>query len=74
MVVSGYSMDLYCDCVKCEEYRSNPDVTTTSEGFAEYGGETFKGCLRNAKADGWRFSDNNTQCYAPGHQIKRGEA
>lgn len=70
MVVSGYSMELYCDCAACVEYRARPDVATTSVGFGEYGGETFKGCLRNAKADGWRFTNDNLKCYAPGHAMR----
>lgn len=67
MVVSGYSMELYCDCFACKSYRELPEVASTCVGFAEYGGETFKECLRIAKSDGWVFKQNNTTCYAPGH-------
>ncbi|ELY4440276.1 hypothetical protein SMZ43_003958 [Cronobacter dublinensis] len=70
MVVSGYSMELYCDCQFCEEYRLQPEAASTRIGFDEYGGETFRDCLREAKKGGWRFTNDNLKCYAPGHAMR----
>lgn len=47
---SGYSLDLYCDCVwpkaAHERFQSFPST---------YVGETFAECAREAKEDGWRI-------------------
>lgn len=70
-VVSGYSVELYCDCESCQEYRSKPYAYSTTVGYSEFGGETFKECIGYAKQAGWKFKNSNTECFAPGHKIKQ---
>ena len=45
MVVSGYSMDLYCDCTVCKKPKS-PFFATEVTSF---GGKNFRDCLKQAK-------------------------
>lgn len=68
-VVSGYSVELYCDCKSCHEYRSLPYAYSTTEGHGEFGGETFRECIGYAKSAGWVFKERNTVCFAPGHGV-----
>ncbi len=61
MVTSGYTLALYCDCLKCKE-----------NGYwlqekAEYIGETFSECARDARKDGWTISKCKRYCSAPNH-------
>ncbi len=76
MVVSGYVMDLYCDCEECVTYRSvdKGDGGThgkTIRGFVQLGGDNYRDCLSQAKSHGWKFKDGNQKCYAPGHYVLR---
>lgn len=76
MVVSGYVMDLYCDCQECHRYRSEykgdgGTHVTPIRGFTQIGGENFKDCLTQAKSMGWTFKNANDTCYAPGHCMLR---
>lgn len=71
-VVSGYSVALYCDCENCQEYCSKQYAHSTTVGYSEFGGETFKECIGYAKQVGWKFKNSNTELYAPGHKITRG--
>lgn len=64
MVVSGYSMDLYCDCTVCKKPKG-PFFATEVTSF---GGENFRDCLKQAKKAGWVFKERNTVCFAPGHK------
>ena len=66
MVVSGYSMDLYCDCTVCKKPKG-PFFATEVTSF---GGKNFRDCLKQAKKVGWVFKENNTVCFAPGHGVK----
>lgn len=74
MVMSGYTMDLYCDCKDCTSYRRNyaGDGGSHSHdiaGFKQFDGDNFKDCLKQAKSEGWVFKLNNTLCFMPGHNI-----
>ena len=76
MVVSGYTMDLYCDCEICTSERNKFTGDGGSHhynpvGFKQIGGESFRECITYAKRVGWKFKKSNTECYAPGHKIKR---
>lgn len=42
MVVSGYSMDLYCDCAVCKKPKG-PFFATEVTSF---GGKNFRDCLK----------------------------
>lgn len=58
MVVSGYTLHLYCDCSECTE----------SPVSSEYTGETYGECAAQARADGWHISRDRGRCTAPGHK------
>lgn len=45
MVVSGYSMDLYCDCTVCKKPKGSFFTTEVTS----FGGENFRDCLKQAK-------------------------
>lgn len=45
MVVSGYSMDLYCDCAVCKK----PKGSFFTSEVTSFGGENFRDCLKQAK-------------------------
>ena len=45
MVVSGYTMDLYCDCKQCKKL-TGPFTETKVTTF---GGENYRDCLKQAK-------------------------
>lgn len=67
MVVSGYSMDLYCDCSTCKK----PKGSFFKTEVTSFGGENFKDCLKQAKQTGWVFKERNTVCFAPGHEVNK---
>lgn len=66
MVVSGYSMDLYCDCAVCKKPKGSFFTTEVTS----FGGENFRDCLKQAKKAGWVFKERNTVCFAPSHGVK----
>lgn len=70
MVTRGYSMDLYCDCDTCQRCMLPTYLRKQATGFEEFGGENFKDTLAIAKRAGWKFFDNYTRCYAPGHKAQ----
>ncbi|SHH56483.1 hypothetical protein SAMN02745129_2354 [Ferrimonas marina] len=59
MIIGGYRLLLYCDCVACAE-RAQPED-------GEFVGETYPECARQARAAGWKIDKANSQCFAPGH-------
>ena len=63
-VVSGYSIDLFCDCREC-----NTPRLCGNTPVAQFAGENFRDCLRQAKQAGWVFKERNTVCFAPGHGV-----
>lgn len=63
-VVSGYSIDLYCDCRECNKPRLCGNTPVS-----QFAGENFRDCLRQAKQAGWVFKERNTVCFAPGHGV-----
>lgn len=74
MVVSGYTLDLYCDCKDClnnlgiaynEAYHR---YYNTQCGFSGYTGETYAECAGRARKDGWQIGRDRKTCYAPGHK------
>ncbi len=73
MVTRGYSMDLYCDCEDCQSCLLPVDLRSAATGFEEFGGENFRDTLATAKRAGWKFFDNFTGCYAPGHAPSKGK-
>lgn len=64
-VISGYQMDLYCDCYNCQKPKPYSHTRVT-----EFSGENFHDCLKQAKQTGWVFKERNTVCFAPGHEVK----
>lgn len=64
MIVSGYSLELYCDCADCTQYRS-PQYSTSYPKI--YAGETYAECAKEARKDGWYISRDKLKCIAPGH-------
>lgn len=70
MIVSGYSMDLYCDCSMCAECTLSVWLRTERTGFAIYKGNNFREAVSAAKRRGWTFKQNNTRCFAPGHEVQ----
>lgn len=61
MITSGYTLDLQCDCAKCKQ----DDFYYQSK--AEYVGETFGECAKQARQDGWTISRCKRYCSAPSH-------
>lgn len=59
MIVSGYTLHLYCDCRECVE---GPDWEAE---FAEFTGHNWTECKREANALGWTISKDKTKCYSP---------
>jgi len=49
------------------------DLRSAATGFEEFGGENFRDTLATAKRAGWKFFDNFTGCYAPGHAPSKGK-
>jgi len=62
-VSSGYTVDLYCDCLDCDGR-----VYEGGKGYGEYTGETWAECAKKARADGWFISRDRVVCIAPGHK------
>ena len=63
MVVSGYTLELYCDCYACEN--ATP-VFGTNKPWT-YAGETYTECAKEARKEGWYISRDKQKCIAPGH-------
>ncbi len=61
MITSGYTLALYCDCKKCKEHGYR------YQEKAEYVGETFSECAKQAREDGWTISRCKRYCSAPKH-------
>ena len=60
-VVGAYDLHLYCEfCAKMENFN-----TRYSPGFAQFIGESFLGCVKQAKAEGWWFNRNKTITFCP---------
>ena len=54
MIAACYTMDLYCENEEYHDYMEARGIDEVSEGeryggFAQYVGETWTGCLRQAK-------------------------
>ncbi|WJT11032.1 hypothetical protein [Vibrio harveyi] len=62
MIVSGYTMELICDCAKCISAENHHLIER-----AEYVGETYSDCAKQAREDGWMLSRDKTHCSAPNH-------
>lgn len=60
MIVSGYTLHLYCDCGECKKGRYDAM-------HVEIADEEKEGCFRMAKIYGWRIDKSHGTCYAPGH-------
>lgn len=61
MITSGYTLALLCDCAKCKH-----DNYYFQEK-AEYVGETFAECAKQARQDGWTISRCKRYCSAQNH-------
>lgn len=68
MVIGGYTLDLYCDCKACAAITSLTEYRSEATGFRQFAGQTNAECMRNAMKRGWKFYNNRTKCFAPGHE------
>lgn len=68
MVISGYSIDLYCDCNDCVSYRESMVYSAFTP--VQFGGETYNECVRQARNAGWTISKDRMTCHAPNHKVK----
>ena len=57
MIVSGYSIDLYCDGPLCER-----PWDCSKETFA---GESYASCARQAVKRGWRLKKDRSKAICP---------
>ncbi|EAM5648701.1 hypothetical protein FJ537_03730 [Salmonella enterica] len=65
MIAANYTVNLYFDCDECSGKQwGSPD-------FAEYIGNSWSGCAKEARSHGWRISKDRTRAFAPGHKISR---
>ncbi|MDV0597791.1 MULTISPECIES: hypothetical protein [unclassified Enterobacter] len=71
MVTGGYTLDLTCDCLHCQQYMGNPDYRTEAQGYKQFVGSNSTMCFRAAKKRGWKFNANKTHCLAPGHAYRK---
>ncbi len=71
MVTGGYTLDLTCDCLDCQQYMGNPDFRTEVQGYKQFVGSNSTMCFRAAKKRGWKFNANKTRCLAPGHAYRK---
>lgn len=69
MIVSGYSIAVYCDCKKCST-ESNDDGSYFMPHYTDAAGESFSDCARQLKYAGWVLHKKDGKCYAPGHLKK----
>ena len=61
MVVSGYTLYLYCDCDMCQHGRCDRQVVEISH-------ELKSECYKIAYKAGWKFNRDKTLCIAPKHK------
>lgn len=61
MIVSGYSLNLYCDAPGCPRGQAH--------GMGEYTGETGARCRADARRDGWQLHLDGT-CLCRKHADK----
>ncbi|WP_431819033.1 hypothetical protein, partial [Citrobacter braakii] len=55
MIAANYTVNLYCDCDECTGKQwGSPD-------FAEYIGNSWSGCAKEARSHGWRISKDRTR-------------
>lgn len=57
MIASGYTMDLYCEV---EGNRHG-----YKEGQAQFYGETWADCARQARDAGWKINKRRRECICP---------
>lgn len=57
MIASGYSMDLYCE--------ADGHQHGYNEGQAQFFGETWADCARQAREAGWRIHKQRRECICP---------
>jgi hypothetical protein len=58
MIVSGYSMDLYCDTPPSDKRRHKRETF-----MHQFTGETYGDCAKQARRTGWRLTrDNRAIC------------
>lgn len=62
MITSGYTLEVICDCAKC----NGADNYHVIER-AEYMGQTYSECAAQARQDGWTLSRCKRYCSAPNH-------
>jgi len=63
VIAANYTAHLYCDCEECA-------ARWWAMAHAEFVGESWSQCAKEARSEGWRISANRERCYAPGHKIK----
>lgn len=57
MIASGYSMDLYCQ-VKGNQHAYR-------KGQAQFFGETWAECAKQAREAGWKIDKRKRECICP---------
>ena len=57
VIASGYAMDLYCEVAGSKHgYR---------EGQAQFNGETWADCAKQARRAGWKINKRRRECICP---------
>jgi hypothetical protein len=75
VIVGGYTLDLYCDDPRhTANYRMSIGRPGDLSLDAEFTGETYGECARQARRKGWMLSRDGTRCLCPGHSRKRKKA
>lgn len=64
MIISGYTIDLYCECSDCKSCSWAWEEHHPKCGFKQYTGETWGECVKQARADGWQIGRDRHTCYA----------
>ena len=65
MVVSGFTLVLYCDCEECQT-----SYMQAHDEFVSDAPNCRARCFREARRAGWKIT-RDYKCYAPGHKKPR---
>jgi len=70
MIVSGYSLHLYCCCAEC---KAATEQRVRNRTFAEYAEPKERQAFAAARAAGWRIDRKTSRCWAPGHTRRKND-